>query len=522
MRPALVLAAACTTKARPPQTLVIGVPSDPGQVEPIVSRNTLSTQVAQLTREPLVDGTFDCRLTWEPRLATFEIDEDGSAVTYQLDTSYRWEDGRRVSPEDVVMAWSMIREPAALSPRFALGQQLPRSVVTEDGGVRFEAARPLTTDQLLGYTSPWLLPAHDLEGLSLDARVDHLLTKPPKALGPWRVTDHVPDTSLTLGPNPHYRGPKARRPHVDAVRFHVIPAYANRLDSLLAGNLDMMDGIDIRDVPRVRALRPDLTLHRRGYRFMDFVAWNLQDPRLSNPRIRQALAYAVDVDALITANLTTPDGTRYGTPAVSTVTPELCDLQPDLRPLPHDADQARALLDAAGWIDTDDDGIREKGDLELSFQLLTNIENPRRRAAAARIADQFARVGVHVDVAEVPFNEMLHRIETRRFHAVLSGWSAGLFVDLRPMWHQDGAFNYPGYANHQVNGMIEYLEEETMDPEERADVIRAVQRQVYADQPYLFLYWRDEVTAVSPRVKGARPDILSPFEGLHEWRIEEP
>ena len=105
--------------------------------------------------------------------------------------------------------------------------------------------------------------------------------------------------------------------------------------------------------------------------------------------------------------------------------------------------------------------------------------------------------------------------------AVLVGWSVGLKVDLKPIWHSASLgqkFNHTGYSNPEVDRLIdEALSKETL--EEARPLWWRAQELIVSDQPYTFLFTLDKVFGVNERVQGTKPDFRGFYRNLEEWWI---
>ena len=88
------------------------------------------------------------------------------------------------------------------------------------------------------------------------------------------------------------------------------------------------------------------------------------------------------------------------------------------------------------------------------------------------------------------------------------------------IWHsgEDFEFNFTGYYNPEVDTAIETALKEP-DPKKNADLWRTVQRKIYEDQPYMFLYWRDDIVGLHQRFKDAKVNVLSPIQRLNTWWV---
>jgi peptide/nickel transport system substrate-binding protein len=355
----------------------------------------------------------------------------------------------------------------------------------------------------------------------------------------------------------------------------VLPEYNTRLVELEKGTIDLMQSIRIADADRLADDHPEIKLYRRGWRAMDYVGWNNLDPDdlkekkkaaegqrkarfaeidamgvsddekaslkqeasaqfkvkvadvaphplWGDTAVRVALTKAIDRKKIIKDLLTSDKtGESYGRESVSTITPELCKAHAnDIEPLGYNPEEAKAELAALGWTDSDGDGVLDKDGKAFSFTLETNSENPRRADAAIIIQANLKAIGVEVQIEKLEFNTFSEKHRNRDFHASLGGWSAGLFVDPAVIWGDpdENDFNFIAYDNEEVQALIA-KGLSTPDPDDAAPIWREVQEKIYAEQPYTFLYWRDEIVGLHERFENAKIDVLSPYRDLHEWSV---
>jgi peptide/nickel transport system substrate-binding protein len=113
---------------------------------------------------------------------------------------------------------------------------------------------------------------------------------------------------------------------------------------------------------------------------------------------------------------------------------------------------------------------------------------------------------------------LTERLRSRQFDAALSGWSAALYVDPSSSWAPDSDFNYVSYRNPRAQELLRRGLAET-DPLRAQGVWREFQSVVYADQPWTFLYWTDELVAVSDRFESTTIDLLSGYRRVEDWTV---
>ncbi len=507
----------------PGGTLVVAYPADADVLDPVVTTSNLAGQILDLMAPLLVLPRFDCRCDYRPHLArSWDWSDDGRTLTFHLRDDVTWSDGEPVDADDVLFTLDLVRDPRVGSPYRPYLEHLRDDNPIERLGdhavaVHFDAAYDRGT-MLTHAGSIGLVPEHALRGWPRgDLRGAPQSTAPVTAgafaLERW---DRGHEIVLRRDAGTLFGG----APYLERVVFRIIPEYTTRLVALERGEVDLLPGLQVEDVASLRRDHPEIAIYRRGYRYQDYIAWNTELPLFADARVRRALGHAIDADTLIEA-LLTAGGETYGRRAVGTITPELCGVHnDDIVPLEHDPDRARALLAEAGWTDTDGDGWLDRDGRRLAFTLSTNAGNPRRAQAQVIIQQQLRQVGVDAELAQIEGNAFFERVRRHDYEAALTGLGAALVVDPTDHWHSASPTNYSGYANPAVDALIE-RGLATTDPGEAARCWRELQALVYADQPYCFLYWRDEVVAVNRRIRGVEMDVLWMFGSLHRWWVPE-
>ena len=158
---------------------------------------------------------------------------------------------------------------------------------------------------------------------------------------------------------------------------------------------------------------------------------------------------------------------------------------------------------------------------EFDFTLMTNSGNARRGKAAIIVQANLKDIGVNMEIEKLETSTFYERARKKDYDAVLAGWSAGLFVDMTDIWHTGDQyeFNFTAYSNPEVDALIDAAIKEP-DPVKNNAMWKEAQALIYADQPYTFLYWMDEIVAVHSRFSDEKVDILSPYGDLRQWDVQ--
>jgi len=502
-------------------SLVIGYPADVDLFHPLVYSSDLSGQLLERMFPTLIVPHFQCQCIYEPQLAErWDWSEDGLTLTFHLRKDVTWSDGEPVDADDVLFTWDLVADDqvgSAWAPHLDnLRKQDPvEKLDAHTVAVHFDHRYDLVT-MLTHVGSIGVVPEHVMRDWPRDNHRGAPFASAPVTASWFRMErwDRGQQIVLTRDESAPFEHPA----YLDRVVVRIVPEYATRLMELENGTLDMLPGVHLEDMERLEAEHPEIRLERRGLRFNDYIAWNLKDPRFADVRVRRALAHAMDVEVLIDSILTS-GGERYGRRAVGTITPELCSMHnDDIQPLNHDLERASALFAEAGWHDSDGDGWLDRDGQRFTFTLETNAGNPRRALAQIIVQEQLRQAGIDVQVGTVEGNVFFDKLKRHEFEAALGGWGSSLFVDPSNKWLTGGAYNYPSYSNPQVDELIN-RGLATADQDEARRCWQEMQARIYEDQPYAFLYWRDEVVAIHERFRDVRIDVLCLLQDLHKWWV---
>lgn len=293
------------------------------------------------------------------------------------------------------------------------------------------------------------------------------------------------------------------------------------ITALLDGELDYFDRLSGEDYfgGRTAVPRFDKT-HYKGYSYgpqLTYTAWNTRRAKLSDPRVRRALAMCFDWDAFIKG---------YYKGLAERVTGEQFlrgpAYDPTLAPLPFDVAQARALLAEAGWHDSDADGRVDQGGAPLSIELLYPSGNRTSELSAQAWQANLAKAGVGLTLEHRDWTAFLARVRVRDFDAISMGWITPPVVDPEQAWHSrwagEGTANHSGLADAQVDRLIETIQVE-VDEAKRRELFSQLQRRIYELQPYAFGVNVPRKFAMAKRVRNFECFVIDPGYSIRRWFV---
>jgi peptide/nickel transport system substrate-binding protein len=241
-----------------------------------------------------------------------------------------------------------------------------------------------------------------------------------------------------------------------------------------------------------------------------------------DPAVRRAVATAIDRGKVLQV---AADG--RGSVADEFVPSTSWAFVKDVPRYVFSASEAAALLDAAGWIDHDGDGVRDKGGVALRWSVATSDE-PARLAAARQIADDLGNVGMKVDVRSVPFTVLVDRVARQRdFDALLVGITVGNDPDPYPFFHtsqaSDPGDNFSGYSTLPTDRLLEQARR-AADQTKRRELFAQVWNAIATDVPVVFLYFTDYLYVQSRALHGFRVapvnDPPQRFWNVEDWYVK--
>lgn len=466
--------------------------------------------------EPLLEYDYDT-MKLKPYLAEgYDISEDGLEVTFRLRDDIYFSDGAPITSDDVVFTYETIMDPgidaASIAQQYV---DVEKVVRIDDRQVRFIMKRPFfkTLDNL-SFVDTGIYPKHIYE--FDDSTVFNERISNPVGSGPYIFEKWDTGSQIVLRRNENYWGAK---PMLKKVVYRFITNAVACLQALRAGEIDLM----IPEPDQFAELASDETFNEKFYclRYYEprvpffFIGWNIDTPYFADERVRQAMTHIIDRDKIID-KLLKGSGKIITGPFYSGGGQN----DADISPWPYNQERARELLDQAGWIDTDGDGIRDKNGVPFRFKFMYTSSSTLYIRLVKLIKDEAAKVGIDLIADPYEWSVLLPRLTDRKFEATVMGWGGDVIDDPYQIFHSsqigDGASNYVGFSNKEADSLIETARM-TLDEAERNMLFHEVHRILHEQQPYTFLFERPFMRLLDKRFKNVEIHAM----GLNwlEWYV---
>jgi len=483
-------------------TLHLSTSSNPSRLNPILATDAGSSEISGFIFNALVKYDKEGKKIIGDLASSYYF-ENNTTLVFHLRRDVRWHDGAPFSAKDVLFTYNLINSSQVVSPYTSTFREVKSVEILNPYKIRVTYKNPYF--KALETWMMGILPEHILKDET--NIMNSSFNTQPIGTGPYRLT------TLEFSKNIELRAFDAyfeHRPHIDSISFHVIADPMTRFLMLKSSQID---------IGALEAMQLERQLNNDFYdnfKIIEeislsytYLGFNLRRPKFQDPRVRQALSLGVNrqelVDILFLGHAAICRGPFLpGGPSFNRDVP-----LPEFNPK-----RAKALLQEAGYDDKN----------PLRFEIATSNSNSIRPYAAEIIQHQLKKIGVEVTLRVMEWQAFLNMVVfPREFDATLLGWSLSLSPDPYLLWHSDndkaGGFNFIGYHNPEVDALIDTMQR-IVDREELARVQREIFAKIVEDNPYLFLFIPNSITAVNKNIKNVEPTLSGIWHNMIDWKKE--
>ncbi len=479
--------------------LVIAIPEEPEGLD--IQQITWSNEVHDLIYEPLV--ILDPNMNIVPAQAvSFKVVDNGRAIIFNLPKGAKFANGDPLNATAIKESIERYRRISPYAEDFAVVDHIE---------ILNETAVKIVCKEPPAYLWAVLVTAY---GAPVDVFLakkigDDAFNREAVGAGPYRIEEWVQGSYILLVRNENYstnmpfvenKGP----PYIDEVMIKFIPEDLTRIMELLSGKVHVVRDVPIDMLDEVKK-NPDIKLYETLTPGINYIAVNMKDPILSDINVRKAIMIAIDRNQLVETLKNT------AVPWYSLLSPTVIGYDKEAEEwaeqvYAHDADKAKQLLEQAGWIDTDGDGVREKNGQELEITLMVPNDIPVLKKIAPVLQAQLQSIGFKVKLKEMENAFIRKSIRDWDFQLALQRYVWADADILIYLLHSKVANRT--YTNPQVDQLLDKART-IMDPVERAKTYTQIQKLALEDLPMIPLFVTKSYTAVRKEVQGVI--VLPPY-----------
>jgi peptide/nickel transport system substrate-binding protein len=476
------------------QTLHFLIESSPNNLDLRQGTDAQSERVGGLIYDALVRK--DEHFLLQPWLATSWNRPDLLTWVFHLRSGVRFQDGKPLTADDV--AWS-------------IRSMIDGTLLTAKGGALADVREVLVRDPLTVEVRTRQPDASLLFNLSdglfgvVQKGAGREEGLHPVGTGPFRFVSQMQDKEVVLERNENYWG---GAPRIPRVRFEVVPDNITAALEMRKGSGDVESNVLTQDMVHALRSSPNVQVQSGPGAIVMYANFNTQDPKLRDPRVRQAIACAIDRPSLVAALWRGQARLAY------TLLPEghwAAASEAKLPQYSHDVGRAVSLLESAG-LKPDQHGVR------LRFTLKTSTDETTRLIAQA-MQQQLKAAGIELTLRPAEFGTFYSDITRGAFQMYMLRW-IGSNEDPDFLRYAFSTSSFPPkganrgrYANPRLDALLIQASGEIDEGARRREYLEA-QQILARDLPSIPLWYPNNQVVHSTRLQGVRLDPGGSFDFL--------
>ena len=465
----------------PSEKIRFGLTTDPVTLDPRFATDAVSDRINRLLYSRLVD--FDHNFQIIPILASWEKITP-QHYRFTLSDRYRlFHDGSKLTSEDVKISYESVLDSTTASPHRSSLNMIESIEILNTETIDFHLNKP--DPQFVGRLTLGIVPAHLLEK-------DHLFNKSPVGSGAMKFLAWPQSGDLLL----------ERIRDQQIIEFITVKDPTVRVLKLIRGELDLFQG----DIPQEMLgwlkKQPEAKIISGKGNTFSYLGFNVQDPVVGQLKVRQAIAYALDKEAII--KFVFKNTAREANAILS---PEHWAGHPELSGYKRDLDLAKKLLLELGY--------DKKNPLKIIYK---TSNNPFRIRLATVIQHQLKQVGIELAIQSYDWGTFYGDIKSGHFQMYSLSWVGLKLPDIfRYVFHSDSVppegANRGRYSNQQIDSLIEMAEAEP-DQSKQAAYYRGIQTLLLDQLPYVPLWYEDNVLVQRKELEAYELAADGNYDGL--------
>ena len=494
-----------------------GIIGAPKNLNPLFAQSNSERDIGNLVYSGLLK--YDQRHQIVPDLAErWEVKDDGKKYTFYLKKNIYWQDGKTFSADDLIFTTDILKNKDYTGPKASVLQEVEIKKIN-DYTVEFNLLQPFAP--FISNLTFKILPRHLWQNVVINNLADSEINRKPIGTGPFKISEikFLKDGTISQILFSANRDYYAGRPYLEGVIFK----YYNDPKQLVAAykNQEVM-GISRVELGQLDEIKDLKSLNILQIKLPQYIALflNTQGDVLKSKDIRRAVTMAVDKNKIIN-EIFKNNARAIGGP----ILPGSLGYSDKFQKEVFNPNEARSLLDQAGWIDSDNNGIRDKNGKELKFVFVSGNENVYLKTAQMIISN-LSEIGIGTDFIEAPAAVLqVKYIKEKKYDLLLFGENLGADPDPYEFWHSSQAesgLNLSLLKNAEVDKLLEEARQtsdaaiRTKDYENFQEIIADESPAVFLCQPY-YLY------GLGKRLKGVELLTLNEpserFTNINRWYL---
>ncbi|NIK76984.1 peptide/nickel transport system substrate-binding protein [Paenibacillus castaneae] len=455
-----------------------------------------------------------------PGLATsWKFDKPSLTYTFNLRKGVKWHDGKPFTSKDVKATFDMYIDPDSVNTYKTDYESIQSVTIVDDYTVKFKLKENNVFFLTGGPASAGaILPAHHFPNGVKDYNAKNSkFGRNPIGTGPFKFKEWKTAERVVLVANKDWWD---GRPYLDEIVTRILPDANVEALNLIKGDVDFVEKLNPRTLSEVAKNKNLKTITYDEGRF-DYVGWNNKNPIFADKKVRQAMNYALDRQAIVSKIYL---GKAYlGTGPMH---PTLPQENKNVKPYPYDLKKAAELLDEAGW-KKGSDGIRTKDGKKLELEVTYNNGNTNRQKIAQVFAADLKKLGIKANVRGYEWSLYLDKYLKGELDMFVLAWGGydGATLEHKGFFHSSAIPDLEkGTAGNnrmrvdypKVDKILEdYLTEE--DASKRIKLYQELHAFLAEEAVAAFTHHPKNTAGMNKNLMGVKISMASSFFNIEDW-----
>ncbi|MDH4944401.1 peptide-binding protein [Sulfurimonas sp. C5] len=480
-------------------TLHLATSANPSRLNPLLATDSSSGEIAGFIFNGLLKYDKDNKEIIGDLAKNYYF-KDNKTLVFELKHGVKWHDGEEFTAKDVLFTYKTLISDKISSPYSAGFRFVSDVKVLDKYTVEVKYTKPYF--KALETWMMGIIPEHILKD---DQNImNSKFNTHPIGTGAYKLEKLEFSKDIELSAFDEYFEGRAK---IDKIAFHVI---ADSMTSFLMLKSAKLDLGSLEPMAYERQLNKEFfekfNIYEKIALSYTYLGFNLRKKKFQDPNVRKALSLAINRQELVDILFF-----QHAKVCTGPFLPGSAAFNENVKAPKQDINEAKRLLKSAGY--------DEKN--PFTFEIATSNSSSIRPYAAEILQNQLARAGVIVKLRVMEWQAFLNTVVfPHKFDTVLLGWGLSPTPDPYMFWHSDndkvGGFNLVGYKNKKIDSMIEKTQS-MVDREALAKSWQEMFSIITHDNPYLFLYIPNSITAVNKDIKNIKPALGGIWHNYIEW-----
>ena len=480
-------------------TLHLATSSNPARLNPLLATDSSSSEITGFIFNGLVKYDKDSKEIIGDLAKKFYF-KNNITLIFELRHNVKWHDGKPFTAQDVLFTYKTLVSDKIASPYSSDFRFVKDVKILDKYTIEVDYKKPYF--KALETWMMGIIPKHILKNEK--NLMNSSFNTHPIGTGAYKLKQLEYSKNIELTAFENYFEGKAK---IENISFHVIPDAMTRFLMLKSGQLDL-GSVEpfVYERQLTKEFFKKFNIYEKISLSYTYLGFNLRLEKFKNPDVRKALSLAIDREELVDILFL-----KHAKVCTGPFLPGTTAFNVDVKAPTQNILEAKKLLKKAGY---------DKNH-PFTFEIVTSNASQIRPYAAEILQYQLKKAGVIVKLRVMEWQAFLNMVVfPHNFDAVLLGWGLSPTPDPYVFWHsksdKKGGFNLVGYHNKKIDNMIE-KSQKIIDRNELGKMWQKMFKIIVDDNPYLFLYIPNSITAVDKKIKNIVPAQSGIWHNYIKW-----